>query len=51
MAVASEADLQILRAYYDSLPDRDALTKQVRTTPGALPAPPGPRPGHGGPRR
>jgi hypothetical protein len=51
IAVATEADLAILRAYYDPPPDRDALTKQVRITPGTPPAPPGPQPGHGGPGR
>ncbi|WP_158697204.1 hypothetical protein [Streptomyces hokutonensis] len=51
MAMATEADLQILRAYYDSLPDLDAPVKQVSTTPGTPPPPPGPQPRDSGPRR
>lgn len=47
LAMASEADLKILRAHYDPPPDSDALLKQPR----ALPGPPGPQPGAGGPRR
>ncbi|MEV6513920.1 hypothetical protein AB0M61_48475 [Streptomyces sp. NPDC051642] len=51
IAMATEADLAILRAHYDPPPDLNVLTKQVRTTPGTPPAPPGPQPGHSGPRR
>jgi hypothetical protein len=51
LAMATEADLKLLRAHYDPPPDLDALLKQARTTPGTLPAPPGPKPGSAGPRR
>lgn len=53
VAMAADADLQILRAHYDPPPDLDALTKQARAahdTPPA-PPPPGQQPGPGGPRR
>ncbi|MEH0658478.1 hypothetical protein QA860_12190 [Streptomyces stelliscabiei] len=51
LAMATDADLKILRAHYDPPPDRDALLKQTRTAPDTPPAPPGPQPGSGGPRR
>lgn len=51
LAMATEADLKILRAHYDPPPDPDALRKQTRTAPGTPPAPPGPQPGSAGPRR
>ncbi|WP_326759158.1 hypothetical protein OHB35_15390 [Streptomyces phaeochromogenes] len=51
LAMATDADLKILRAHYDPPPDRDALLKQTRTTPATPPAPPGPQPGSGRPRR
>ncbi|MFM9571798.1 hypothetical protein ACKI1I_17350 [Streptomyces turgidiscabies] len=49
--MATDADLKILSAHYDPHPDRDALLKQTRTAPDTPPAPPGPQPGSGGPRR
>ncbi|WP_215449453.1 hypothetical protein [Streptomyces sp. ATCC 21386] len=49
--MATEADLKILRAHYDPPPDLDAPMKQTRAAPGTPPAPPGPQPGSGGPRR
>ncbi|MGQ4480264.1 hypothetical protein [Streptomyces sp. SAS_276] len=51
IAMATEADLQLLRAHYDPLPDLNSPVKQVRTAPGMPPAPPGPQPGDSGPRR
>jgi hypothetical protein len=53
VAMAADADLQILRAHYDPPPDLDALTKQARAAHDTPPAPPPPvqQPGPGGPRR
>jgi hypothetical protein len=52
LAMASEADLKILRAHYDPAPDRDGPLKQTRTAPGPPPLPPpSPQPGSAGPRR
>ncbi|MGQ4435342.1 MULTISPECIES: hypothetical protein [unclassified Streptomyces] len=51
LAMATEADLAILRAHYDPPPDLNAPGKQVRTAPGTPPAPPGPQPRPDGPRR
>ncbi|UIX34392.1 hypothetical protein [Streptomyces sp. GQFP] len=51
LAMATEADLTILRAHYDPPPNLDTLLKKTDTTPGVPPAPPGPQPGSPGPRR
>ncbi|MET8561289.1 hypothetical protein ABZV75_12120 [Streptomyces flaveolus] len=52
LAMATEADLKILRAHYDPAPDLEALLKQTRTARGPHPAaPPGPPPSPAGPRR
>ncbi|MBT2409361.1 hypothetical protein J7I94_02090 [Streptomyces sp. ISL-12] len=52
LAMASHADLQILRAHYDPAPDLDAVTKQALGSQNSPPAPPPPptRPGPGRPR-
>ncbi|MEV7888461.1 hypothetical protein ACWD3I_29660 [Streptomyces sp. NPDC002817] len=51
LAMATEADLTILRAHYDPPPDLDALPKKTCTMPDTPPALPGPQPGSTGPRR
>lgn len=51
LAMATEADLTILRAHYDPPPDLDALRKKTPATPDTPPTPPGPQPGSTGPRR
>ncbi|MEU6192338.1 hypothetical protein [Streptomyces sp. NPDC047061] len=51
LAMATEADLNILHAHYDPPPDLDALLKQTRIAPATPPAPPDPQPGPGKPRR
>ncbi|MDX2828667.1 hypothetical protein PV416_48395 [Streptomyces ipomoeae] len=53
LAMAADADLQILRAHYDPPPDLDALPQQARTSRDTPPAPPPPgqQPGSGRPRR
>ncbi|MFI9755746.1 hypothetical protein [Streptomyces collinus] len=53
LAMAADADIQILRAHYDPPPDLDALMEQARSshpTPPAQP-PPGQQPGSSRPRR
>ncbi|MEU6148055.1 hypothetical protein ABZ848_47940 [Streptomyces sp. NPDC047081] len=51
LAMASEADLNILRTHYDPPLDLAALPKRTPTPPDTPPAPPGPQPGPGTPRR
>ncbi|MEU9734498.1 hypothetical protein [Streptomyces sp. NPDC048002] len=51
LAMATEADLTILRAHYDPPPDLDALLKKAPAGPGVPPSPPGPQAGSGTPRR
>ncbi|MDX3371353.1 hypothetical protein PV387_36050 [Streptomyces sp. ME02-6987-2C] len=51
LAMATEADVEILRAHYDPAPDLDALQKPSRRAPGPPPAPSGPQYGPAGPRR
>ncbi|WP_328825753.1 hypothetical protein [Streptomyces ureilyticus] len=51
LAMAADADLQILRAHYDPPPDLDTLLKQAQASHATPPTPPGQQPGSGGPRR
>ncbi|MFD3580890.1 hypothetical protein [Streptomyces sp. NPDC058683] len=53
LAMAAEADLQILRAHYDPPPDPDSLAQRARTARGTPPGPPppSPPPAPGGPSR
>ncbi|MFD5128973.1 hypothetical protein [Streptomyces olindensis] len=45
LAMAADADLQLLRAHYDPPPDLDVLTQQAHSKP--VPPPPGPQPAPG----
>lgn len=53
LAMAADADRQMLRAHYEPSPDIDTLLKQAQVSRGTPPAPPptGQQPGSGGPRR